>query len=101
MPLYVETGLYYTNRYVYDYDNHSLLIPALITYHFPVKNKNTVQPFIGPFISYGFDEGTLDGGIRLGVGYNSNKIYINCGYDLSMNYGVDEDALFINIGYNF
>ena len=28
LPFYIETGLYYTNRYIYDYDNHSLLAPA-------------------------------------------------------------------------
>ena len=101
LPLYIESGLYYTNRYVYDYTNHSLLVPALLTYHIPIKSNKSIQPFIGPFISYGFNEATVDGGIRLGLGYNIHKFYMNCGYDLSMNYGVDEDALFINIGYNF
>lgn len=114
MPLYFETGLYYTNRYLYDdfynhlydnsysccFNNHSLLIPELITYHIPIKKDKTIQPFIGPFIAYGFNEADFDAGLRLGVGYCSKKIYINCGYDISKTYGVDEDALFFNIGYN-
>ena len=37
LPFYIETGLYYTNRFVYDYDNHSLLAPALFSYHIPLK----------------------------------------------------------------
>ena len=99
-PLYLETGLYYTNRYVSGSANHSLLVPALLTYHIPSRSNKSIQPFAGPFISYGFDEAAIDGGIRLGIGFNFSNFYINCGYDLSMSYGVDEDALFINIGYN-
>lgn len=100
LPFYIETGLYYTNRFVYDYDNHSLLVPALFSYHIPLKKDMSLQPFSGPFISYGF-EGELDEGWRMGVGFSSKKFYANCGYDYSFNYGVDEDALFVSVGYNF
>ena len=103
LPFYVETGLYYTNRFVGDYDNHSILSPALLSYHIPLKKDMSLQPFMGPFLSYGFDDfdGGLDGGWRMGVGFNSKKFYVNCGYDYSFNYGVDEDALFVSVGYNF
>ena len=33
LPFYIETGLYYTNRYYSDWDNHSILSPALLSYH--------------------------------------------------------------------
>ena len=101
LPFYIETGLYYTNRYIYDYDNHSLLAPALLSYHIHLKKDMSIQPFMGPFLAYGFDEATIDGGWRMGVGFNSKKFYVNCGYDISSDYGVDEDALFVSVGYNF
>lgn len=102
LPFYVETGLYYTNRFVYDdYDNHSLLSPALFSYHIHFKKDMSLQPFMGPFLAYGFDEADIDGGWRMGVGFNNKHFYVNCGYDYSFNYGVDEDALFVSVGYNF
>ena len=100
-PFHLETGLYYTNRYIYGYDNHSLIIPVLFSYHIPLNENKFIQPFIGPFLSYGFDETDIDGGIRMGIGFSNNHFYANCGYDISTTYGVDEDALFISIGYNF
>lgn len=55
----------------------------------------------GKFLAYGFDEADIDGGWRMGVGFNNKHFYVNCGYDYSFNYGVDEDALFVSVGYNF
>lgn len=101
LPFYVETGLYYTNRYVYDWDNHSILSPALLSYHIPLKKDMSLQPFMGPFVAYGFDEEEADLGWRMGVGFSRKHFYINCGYDISGNNGVDEDALFVSVGYNF
>lgn len=101
LPFYIETGLYYTNRFVADWDNHSLLAPALLSYHIPLKNNTSIQPFMGPFIAYGFNENTVDFGCRMGVGFSKKHFYINCGYDISGNNGVDEDALFVSVGYNF
>lgn len=101
LPFYVETGLYYTNRFVYDWDNHSLLSPALLSYHIPLKKDLSLQPFMGPFLAYGFDEDDVDLGWRMGVGLSKKKFYINCGYDISASNGVDEDALFVSVGYNF
>lgn len=101
LPFYIETGLYYTNRFVCEWDNHSLLAPALISYHIPLKSDTSIQPFMGPFIAYGFDEEDADLGWRMGVGFNKKHFYVNCGYDISGNNGVDEDALFVSVGYNF
>ena len=101
LPFYIETGLYYTNRFVYDWDNQSILSPALLSYHIPLKKDLSLQPFMGPFLAYGFDEDDVDLGWRMGVGLSKKKFYVNCGYDISTSYGVDEDALFVSVGYNF
>ena len=61
----------------------------------------SIQPFMGPFLAYGFDEDEIDFGCRMGVGFNKKHLYINCGYDISGNYGVDEDSFFVSVGYNF
>lgn len=101
LPFYIETGLYYTNRYIGGDDNHSLLTPALLSYHIHLKKDMAIQPFMGPFLAYGFNADEADGGWRMGVGFNAKKFYVNCGYDYSFDNGVDEDALFVGIGYNF
>lgn len=101
LPFYIETGLYYTNRYYSDWDNHSILSPALLSYHIHLKKNMSIQPFMGPFLAYGFDEDEIDFGCRMGVGFNKKHLYINCGDDISGNYGVDEDAFFVSVGYNF
>ena len=61
----------------------------------------SIQPFMGPFIAYSFNEADFEGGWRMGIGFNTKKFYVNCGYDYSFDYGVDEDALFVSVGYNF
>lgn len=102
LPFYIETGAYYANRYIYDgEDNNSLLFPALLSYHIPLKHDMSLQPFFGPFLAYGFDKSALDCGLRIGIGFNKSKFYVNCGYDLSLDYTIDEDNFFITAGYNF
>ena len=93
-------GLYYTNRFIDSDDNHSILSPALLSYHIPLAKDMSLQPFMGPFLAYGFSDGE-DFGWRMGVGFSKKNFYVNCGYDISGNYGVDEDALFVSVGYNF
>lgn len=82
-------------------NNISILAPALISYHIQMEKDMTIQPFIGPFIAYGFDYEEADVGVRMGVGLSINKLYTNCGYDISASNGFDEDAFFLSIGYNF
>lgn len=114
IPFYIETGLYYMNRgykddwYTYDkgnyrsgreiYDNHSLLVPALISYHAYAGKNVAIQPFMGPFISYGFDEDEFDSGWRFGCGISVKKFYANFGFDLSFE---TVGSIFATVGWNF
>ena len=118
IPFYVETGLYYMNRgcrytatsysnhhaavSTYTADNHSVLIPALISYHAYVADKVAIQPFMGPYLAYGFDADDTDFGWRFGCGLNVKQMYVNLGFDLGLK---DEynytSSFFVTLGWNF
>lgn len=110
LPLYLETGAYYINRgYKYSYnsfeegfDNHSVMMPLLMSYHLYLTDNMAVQPFVGPFVEYGIDAEQVNSGIRAGVGYNFGRLYVNVGYDFGFN--IDErknNTVFATIGFNF
>ena len=112
IPLYLETGAYYINRgyklkdfdygYDFDEDNHSVMVPLLMSYHLYLTDNMAVQPFVGPYVEYGFDREEVSAGIRTGVGYNFGRLYVNVGYDFGFN--IDEkknNAFFATIGFNF
>ena len=116
IPLYLETGAYYINRgykgvdvdyHNYniaegDYDNHSVMVPLLMSYHLYLTDNMAVQPFVGPYVEYGFDREEVSAGIRTGVGYNFGRLYVNVGYDFGFN--IDDkknNTFFATIGFNF
>lgn len=121
IPFYVETGLYYMNRgYKYDNvwvggeyrvtreteNNHSFLVPALISYHAYINKDMSFQPFMGPYISYGFDNEEFDCGWRIGCGFNVKQFYINMGCDLGIKDDFDDqwgrtNSFFMTVGWNF
>lgn len=98
-PLYLETGLYGSNRGVdvrdgsrrYTQYNFSLLVPALISYHFYPTYNLGINPFAGPFAAYNFGFEKVDYGLRLGVGVNYKQVGLNFGVDWGM-----RDNLFYN-----
>lgn len=123
IPFYIETGLYYMNRgqkydvwslgdYTPSYatryteNNHSLLVPALISYHAYTSRNVSIQPFTGPFFAYGFNDEEFDFGWRLGCGLNVQQFYVNLGVD----FGLKDDferhegqvsSFFMTVGWNF
>lgn len=121
IPFYVETGLYYMNRgFKFDNiwvggeykvtreteNNHSLLVPALISYHAYINKDMSFQPFMGPYLSYGFGSKQFDYGWRFGCGFNAKQLYVNMGVDLGITDNFDApysrtDAFFMTVGWNF
>lgn len=121
IPFYVETGLYYMNRglryeayrwdnihssYDYTENNHSVLVPALISYHAYINKNMSFQPFMGPYLAYGFNDEEIDYGWRMGCGFNAKQFYVNVGVD----YGLKDDfeqhegnvcSVFLTLGWNF
>lgn len=121
LPLYLESGLYYVNRgYKLDipddyYDdestnNQAIEMPLVVSYHYYLNDKMSIQPFFGGFISQVFDGpfDDLDYGLRLGAGFNYGRAYASIGYDFGLknwDYGYDKSfksgLFFFNIGFNF
>lgn len=122
IPFYVETGLYYMNRGQkyevwsvgnypstserYTENNHSLLVPALISYHIYTGKNVSIQPFTGPYFAYGFNDEEFDFGWRIGCGLNVKQFYVNLGADLGLKDSFDSShygnvsSFFMTVGWN-
>lgn len=112
IPLYLETGLYYMNKgyeynspyrdYDAEHDNHSVIMPLLMSYHLYFTDNMAIQPFVGPYVGYGTDEERVDYGIRAGLGWNFGRLYVNAGYDFGFEVdGYKNNTFFATIGFNF
>lgn len=112
-PLYIETGGYYMDKGCRYYwfnnnditeHNHSILVPAVASYHFYIGKNMTLQPFTGFYTAYGFDYEKLDFGLREGVAFTYNNFYTNMGINAGV---VEQDgdqehvSLFLTVGVNF
>ncbi|MCD8275111.1 MAG: porin family protein [Alistipes sp.] len=122
LPLYLETGLYYSNKgYKYGEDSgwlddgevqHNLLIPAMIGYHVQLPCNFILQPAVGVYYSYslatvGYMDAGSDFGLKIGVGATWKSIYLGVGYELGfLNLGYDDlkaknRNFMVSVGYNF
>lgn len=109
-PVFLESGLYYTERGAKK--NKTVLslnyleIPLLIKYGFKATDDIAVLPFIGPYFSYGIsgkyktpvgndvishsafgDNGGIkhgELGFKLGCGAEYNKLYLELGYQFGV-----------------
>ena len=127
-PIFLESGLYYTERGAKDGSAKIgltyLEIPILIKYGIAATDEIAVLPYIGPAFSFGIagkekpgstssfsKEGGFnrpDVGIKIGCGAEYNKLYLEAGYQFGMaNIARDDDAtvhgnaFFVNFGVNF
>ncbi len=131
VPLFLESGLYYTEKggkkggvkTRLDY----LEIPVLMKYGIDIKGVDglAVLPYVGPTFGFGiagkikgggvstdsFDDGAynrFDVGIKLGCGIEYNMVYAELGYQWGVTNISDADGIdaynrnfFMNIGINF
>ena len=112
-PLYLETGLYYTQkggkgkadgtRFTYNLDY--LEVPLVFKYKHFVDNAFSIEPFIGGYVACGvagnikdfgqreayksFSDSPytfqrFDGGLRLGCGLRYDMLYADVTYDLGL-----------------
>lgn len=127
-PLFLESGLYYTERGGKDLKLagdqsdakghlNYLEIPLLIKYGFMPKDEIAILPFIGPYLALGVSGNyqTLrhpEMGFKLGCGVEWNYLYVELAYHLGATNIADYEvagkdftshghALGINIGINF
>ncbi|MDE6354685.1 MAG: PorT family protein [Prevotella sp.] len=107
-PVYLETGLFYTEKggkgYVdnskFTYDLNYLEIPIIVKYRYSIDDSFSVQPFAGGYIAFGvggkvknyseretsssFSENyfkRFDGGLKIGCGAEYQMIYAELAYD--------------------
>ncbi len=130
-PVFLESGLYYTERGAKKDKNKIgltyLELPVLIKYGIQATDDIAILPYIGPYFSYGFagkyknkalgiSESSydtfkhLDMGIKIGCGAEYNKLYAELGYQFGIANIAKENpadldakghALFVNVGVNF
>ena len=125
LPLYLETGLYYTGKGgkagEAKLNLGYLQIPVLVNYHWNVAGDVSIQPFAGLYYAFGIhgkgkaggekadlfgDEGGMsrsDVGLRIGAGVNFLKhYYAGLGYDLGfLNTIKESDAATMRTGTFF
>lgn len=130
-PVFLESGLYYTQRGGKDGDNqvslNCLEFPILVKYGIKASDDIALLPFIGPYFAYGVGgqwEYKVDGvktktstydilnrndmGIKLGCGAEYNMLYLEVAYQFGLHNIADNDNLTIhanqfsiNFGVNF
>lgn len=120
-PVFLESGLYYTERGAKDIGYSNLEIPLLIKYGFKATDDIAVLPFVGPYFSRAcwgktkfpdengktvkvgtFDEdkwvglNRLNMGFKLGCGAEYNKLYLEVGYQIGVTNISKKDDLTIH-----
>ena len=109
-PLFLETGLYYTekggkkkieNGKKMTYDLNYLEVPITVKYAYPIDENFSIQPFAGGYLAcgvggkiknYGLREAEssfssdcfkrFDGGLRVGCGAAYDMFYFDITYDI-------------------
>ena len=117
-PVFLESGLYYTQRGAKDDDyeikHNNLEIPLIIKYGFKATDEIALLPFIGPYFAYAvsadqdskkviYDENGKpkeadvnrvnrnNMGFKLGCGAEYNKLYVELGYQFGITNIWDSD----------
>ena len=107
-PLFLESGLYYSERGAKNIGYTNLEIPLLIKYGFKATDDIAVLPFVGPYFARAgwgktkyevdgktekvgtFDENKWTGlkrlnmGFKIGCGAEYNKLYLEMGYQFGV-----------------
>lgn len=125
-PVFLESGLYYTQRGgkdgKYTADLNCLEIPILVKYGIKATDDIAILPFIGPYFAFGVggdleyeykDPGTnivekkkegvyerflnrKDMGFKLGCGMEYNMLYLEVAYQLGVTNIADDDDFSIH-----
>lgn len=130
-PVFLESGLYYTQRGAkdgsYTCSLNCLEVPILVKYGIKATDDIAILPFIGPYFAFGVGgkyeysgpngkekESTFDFlnrndmGIKLGCGAEYNMLYLELAYQFGLhniadndNHTIHANQLSINFGVNF
>ena len=132
-PVWLETGVFYSEKGGESNYNDGKVtcrlsyfqVPMVLKYAFDVYDDFYIQPYLGGYLALGVtgkvkkyatkesyssfnDMNRLDGGLRIGCGFEYQMLYAELGLDFGLaNIGKDDfdsvrtRSLFINIGVNF
>ena len=120
-PIFLESGLYYSERGAKDVGYTNFEIPLIIKYGIQASDHIALLPFIGPYFSNAFfgktkivnaegkteKVGTFDEkrwtglkrfnmGFKIGCGAEYNKLYLELGYQLGVTNVSKDDNLSIH-----
>ena len=106
-PVFLESGLYYTQRGGKDGDNKMTIkyleVPLVVKYGIKATDDIALLPFAGPYFSYG-----IGGRVKGGKTVNGDKIdfssfnLVNHGdMGLKIGCGAEYDMLYLEAGYQF
>jgi hypothetical protein len=108
-PLFLESGLYYTERGAKDIGYNNLEIPIVIKYGISASDDIAILPFIGPYFSYAISGKTKqpnDAGKMVKVGtFDEDKAVTgglnraNMGFKIGC--GAEYNKMYLEIGYQF
>ena len=109
-PVFVESGLYYTNRGAKNIGYTNLEIPVLIKYGIKATDDIAVLPFFGPVFSYAFSGKTkqpkadLSGNEKVGT-FDEKKAWTGglkrANFDVKLGCGAEYNNLYLEVGYLF
>ena len=119
-PVFLESGLYYTERGAKDIGYTNLEVPVLIKYGIKATDDIAILPFVGPYFARAcwgktkiadedgksvkvgsFDEkkwiglNRMNMGFKIGCGAEYNKLYLEVGYQIGVTNISKKDALTI------
>jgi hypothetical protein len=120
-PVFLESGLYYSERGAKDIGYTNLEVPVLIKYGIKATDEIAILPFVGPYFARAcwgktkladvggtsvkvgtFDEkkwiglNRMNMGFKLGCGAEYNKLYLEVGYQIGVTNISKKDDLSIH-----
>lgn len=105
-PVFLESGLYYTQRGgkdgSYSADLNCLEIPLLVKYGIQATDKIAILPFVGPYFAYGISGEREFAGLNGKEKERTYKNFLNhndMGFKLGC--GAEYNMLYLEIAYQF
>lgn len=108
-PVYLETGLFYTEKggkgtyqsKRFTYSLNYLDVPLIVKYHFDVYDDVTIQPFLGGYLGVGISGKVKDYGERQAFDSFDDSFFKRFDAGLKLGCGVEYQMLYGELGYDF
>ena len=105
VPVFLESGIYYSGRGAKDYNLNYLELPILIKYGIQVSDEVAILPFIGPYFSLGvsgkYKDVDMSTGKTVTVKDSSYDLMKRSDMGFKLGCGVEYNMLYAELGYQF